>query len=74
MTTPTTVVAPFTKNATKQAVQSIPHSTPVKVPVFLNNKIYTAIMDNTCYVTGKMRNDKTVSAHLMHRLHPVTPY
>lgn len=70
------MAAPYAKNANtmKEAVQSILDSTTVKVPVFLNNKIYTAIMDNTCYVTGKMRNDKNVSAHLMHRLHPVTPY
>ncbi|KAK7197229.1 hypothetical protein NESM_000668800 [Novymonas esmeraldas] len=44
------------------------------LPHFLPESVYSVILDNTCYVTSIIRDDKMLRAHLRQRAHPLEAY
>ncbi|GET93096.1 hypothetical protein, conserved [Leishmania tarentolae] len=45
-----------------------------QLPRFLPDSVYTAILNNTCYVTSLMRGDPMLRAHLRQREHHLESY
>ncbi|CAJ1012508.1 hypothetical protein Q4I28_007821 [Leishmania naiffi] len=45
-----------------------------QLPHFLPESVYVAILNNTCYMTSLMRDDRMLRAHLHQQKHPLEPY